>query len=87
VIELSQVKTYPIAQRRNLVHLSDLMVGLKERNYNAIRIDTALNWCFQKDGSPRGKVAIRATVPGYSHRFKVINHQGGDAVDVLDRLF
>lgn len=67
--------------------LEEVMVGLKERNYNAIRIDTALNWCFQKDGSPRGKVAIRATVPGYSHRFKVINHQGSDAVDVLDRLF
>ena len=66
--------------------LEAVMIGLKERNYNAIRIDTALNWCFQKDGSPRGDVAIRATVPGYSHRFKCVNHQGGNSVDVLKRL-
>jgi hypothetical protein len=66
--------------------LEELMSGLRERNYNAIRIDAALNWCFQKDGTPRGKVAIRGTVPGYSHRFKCINHRGGNSVDVLSRL-
>ena len=68
-------------------NLEEVMIGLRERNYNAIRIDTALNWCFHKDGSPRGKVAIRAAVPGYSHRFKVLNHRGGNSVDVLNRLF
>jgi len=66
--------------------LEEVMIGLRERNYNAIRIDTALNWCFHKDGSLRGEVAIRATVPGYSHRFKCINHRGGNSVDVLSRL-
>jgi hypothetical protein len=66
--------------------LEAVMIGLKQRNYNAIRIDTALNWCFHKDGSPRGDVAIRATVPGYSHRFKCVNHQGGNSVDVLKRV-
>jgi hypothetical protein len=67
--------------------LEEVMIGLKKRKYNAIRIDTALNWCFHKDGSPRGPVAIRATVPGYSHRFRVLNHRGGNSVDVFERLF
>jgi hypothetical protein len=67
-------------------NLEAVMIGLKERNYNAIRIDAALPSCFQKDGSLRGKVAIRATIPGYSHRLLIADHKGGNSVDILSRL-
>ncbi|MFA0783011.1 cellulase-like family protein [Fervidibacter sacchari] len=67
-------------------NLEEVMIGLRERNYNAIRIDTALHLCFRADGSPRGEVAIRPAIPGYSHRFRVVNHKGGHSVDVLKRL-
>ena len=67
-------------------NLEEMMIGLKERNFNAIRIDAALLCCFQKDGSPRGKVAIRATIPGYRHRLLIADHKGGNSVDILTRL-
>ena len=67
-------------------NLEEVMIGLRERNYNAIRIDAALHLCFRADGSPRGQVGIRPPIPGYSHRFKCLNHRGGNRVDVLNRL-
>jgi hypothetical protein len=67
-------------------NLEEVTIGLRERNYKAIRIDAALHLCFRADGSPRGQVAIRPTIPGCSHRFKCLNHRGGNCVDVLNRL-
>ena len=66
--------------------LEEVMQGLKKRNYNAVRLDTALHWCFQRNGSPRGEVSIRQTIPGHSERFRVVNHKGGVSVDALQRL-
>ena len=42
--------------------LEKVMQGLNDRNFNAVRLDTVLNCCFHRDGSPRGEVAVRLTI-------------------------
>lgn len=66
--------------------LEAVMVELKERGFNTIRIDAGLNWCFRADGTPRGEVQFRQMLPGYSSRFRVINGRGGGRHDVLKRV-
>jgi len=67
-------------------NLERVMEELRERNFNSIRIDTALNWCFHADGSSRGEVPIRQTFPRHSYRLRIVNHRGGHRVDVLKQL-
>ena len=36
--------------------LDRCMIELKERGFNAVRLDAGLNWAFRADGRPRGPV-------------------------------
>ena len=46
-------------------NLERVIEELRERNFNSIRIDTALNWCFHADGSLRGKLPMVVTEGGF----------------------
>lgn len=67
-------------------NLDRVMEELRERCFNTIRVDAALNWCFRADGSLRGEVPIRQTLPSYSYRLRIVNHKGGHRVDVFKQL-
>jgi hypothetical protein len=62
------------------------MVELKERGFNAVRVDAGLNWAFQQDGTPRGEVAFRPWIEGYGWNFSTVNSRGGGRHDILKRL-
>lgn len=66
--------------------LEYVMKGLRERGYNAIRVDAGLDLCFHADGRPRGEVEFCQAVEGYSARFRVINCRGGGRNNVLKRV-
>lgn len=66
--------------------LDGCMQGLKERGFNAVRVDAGLNWAFRGDGSPRGEVAFRPWIEGYGWNFSTVNSRGGGRHDVLQRL-
>jgi hypothetical protein len=66
--------------------LEAVMVGLRERGYNTIRIDAGPDWCFDADGKPRGEMAFRQAHPGYNSRFRVVNGRDGLRCDVLKRV-
>jgi len=59
---------------------------LKERGFNAVRVDAGLNWAFRLDGTPRGPMEFCAFVPGYGWNFSTCNSVGGGRHDVLKRL-
>ncbi len=66
--------------------LDGCMAGLKERGFNAVRVEAGLNWAFRADGSPRGQVAFRPWIAGYGWNFSTVNSRGGGRHDVLQRL-
>jgi hypothetical protein len=62
------------------------MSGLRDRGFNAVRLEAGLNWCFRQDGSPRGPVEFMQFIPGYSDNFRGGNGRGGGKHDVLARF-
>jgi hypothetical protein len=66
--------------------LEQVMAGLRERGFNAVRADVGLNWCFQPDGSLRGEMDFRAWIPGHSDNLSSCNAKGGGRHDVLKRV-
>jgi nicotinamidase-related amidase len=66
--------------------LEEVIKGLHERGYNAIRVDAGLDFCFHSDGRPRGEVEFCQAVEGYSARMRVINCRGGGRHNVLKRV-
>jgi hypothetical protein len=66
--------------------LETCVAGLKERGFNAIRVDAGLNWCFRTDGTPRGEMEFGPWAPGVSSNLSTVNHRGGARHDVLKRL-
>jgi hypothetical protein len=66
--------------------LEAVMNGLRERGYNAIRIDAGPDWCFAAGGKPRGEMAFTQAYAGYNMRFRVINGRDGVRCDVLERV-
>ena len=66
--------------------LEKCVAGLKERGFNAIRVDAGLNWCFTLDGNPRGEMEFGPWAPGVSSNLSTVNQKGGARHDVLKRL-
>ena len=66
--------------------LEKCVAGLKERGFNAVRVDAGLNWCFRPDGSPRGEMAFGPWAAGASGNLSTVNHKGGGRHDVLKRV-
>jgi hypothetical protein len=66
--------------------LERAMSGLRERGFNAVRLEAGLNWCFRQDGSPRGPVEFGQFIPGYSDNFRGVNARGGGKHNVLERF-
>lgn len=67
--------------------LDRCMVELKERSFNAIRVEAGLNWAFTLDGQPRGEMEFGPWIPDYSWNASSANARGGGRLDVLQRLF
>jgi hypothetical protein len=66
--------------------LERVMVGLRERGFNAVRAEAGLNWCFTADGKPRGEMAFCPWIAGYSDNLASANAKGGGRLDVLKRV-
>jgi hypothetical protein len=66
--------------------LEKTVAGLAERNFNAVRIEAGLNWCFRIDGRPRGEMEFGPWIPGYRDNLTSANAVGGGRYDVLQRV-
>ncbi len=66
--------------------LERCVVELKERGFNAVRVETGLNWAFGIDGRPRGPMLFGPWIAGYGWNFSTVNSRGGGCLDVLERL-
>jgi hypothetical protein len=66
--------------------LERAVVGLRARGFNAVRVETGLNWCFTADGKPRGEVEFCQWIAGYSDNLASANAKGGGRHDVLKRV-
>lgn len=66
--------------------LEQVMAGLRDRGFNAVRVEAGLNWCFTADGKPRGEVAFGPWIPGYRDNLTSCNAKGGGRHDVLQRV-
>lgn len=66
--------------------LERAMAETRERDFNCIRLDAGLNWCFDLDGNPRGEVGFRPWIEGYSSNLRTVNCRGGVRMDVLKRV-
>ena len=64
--------------------LQQCMVELKERGFNAIRVDAGYNWCFNLDGTARGEMAFGPWMLDGSHGITM--EKGGGRHDVLKRV-
>ena len=62
------------------------VIETKERGFNCIRADAGLNWCFDLGGKPRGEMAFRQWIEGYSSNLRTVNAKGGARHDVLQRV-
>lgn len=78
-----------IAQGRPDEPYGDLeraIIQTVDRGFNCIRADAGLNWCFDLDGNPRGELAFRQWIEGYSSNLRTVNGKGGARHDVLKRV-
>jgi hypothetical protein len=66
--------------------LEKAVAGLVERGFNAVRVETGLNWCFTADGKPRGEMEFGPWIPGYRDNLTSVNAVGGARLDVLKRV-
>ena len=66
--------------------LEAAVAGLRQRGFNAVRVDAGLNWCFRTDGRPRGEMAFGPWIPGYRDNLSSVNARGGGRHDVLRRV-
>jgi len=67
--------------------LERCFVELRERGFNAVRVEAGLNWAFLPDGTARGPMDFGPFVPGYGWNASTVNSVGGGRHDVLSRLF
>ena len=66
--------------------LERCVVEMKERGFNAMRVETGLNWAFTLDGRPRGIVEFKPVIAGCGWNFSSANAKGGGRHDVLERV-
>jgi hypothetical protein len=57
-----------------------------ERGFNTIRPEVALNWCFDRQGRPRGPIEVKPWVSGLSDNFRGYNGKAGVRYDALERV-
>lgn len=57
-----------------------------ERGFNTIRPEVALNWCFDRQGHPRGAVDVSPWVAGLSDNFRGYNGSAAVRYDALERV-
>jgi Sugar-binding cellulase-like len=57
-----------------------------ERGFNTIRAEMALNWCFDRQGQPRGQLEIGAWATGVNQNLRGLNNKGGLRYDVLEKV-
>jgi len=67
--------------------LERCFIELRDRGFNAIRVEAGLNWAFLPDGTPRGPMSFGPFIAGYSGNASTVNSVGGGCHDVLERLF
>jgi hypothetical protein len=65
--------------------LEKAVAGLRERGFNAVRLEAGLNWCFRVDGRTRGEMTFGPSIPGFRGNL-IGNAVGGGRHDVLRRL-
>lgn len=61
-------------------------IEAKARGFNAVRVESGLNWAFRLDGRPRGAIEFGPWIAGYGWNFSTVNSRGGGRHDVLQRL-
>ena len=66
--------------------LERCIVELKGRGFNAVRVETGLNWAFGLDGRPRGPMTFGPWIAGHGWNFSTVNSRGGGCLDILERL-
>lgn len=66
--------------------LEKAVAGLRERGFNAVRVEAGLNWCFHADGRPRGEMEFGPWLPRYHDNLTAFNMVGGGRHDVLKRV-
>ena len=66
--------------------LERCVLELKERGFNAVRLEAGLNWAFKLDGQPRGPMSFGPWIAGYGWNFSSGDARGGGRFDVLERL-
>ena len=66
--------------------LENVVAGLPQRGFNAVRADAGLNWCFRMDGQPRGEMDFGPWIAGYRDNLTTVNVVGGGRHDVLKRM-
>ena len=66
--------------------LEKCVLDLKERGFNAVRIEAGLNWAFDLNGVPRGAIEFCPWVAGHGSNLSLFNARGGGRHDVLKRL-
>jgi hypothetical protein len=66
--------------------LERCILGMKARGFNAVRLETGLNWAFTLDGRPRGPVEFKPLITGCGWNFSSCNAKGGGRHDVLARV-
>ena len=66
--------------------LDRCMRELKERGFNAVRLEAGLNWAFTLEGKPRGAMEFGPWIAGYGDNFSSVNARGGGRHDILERL-
>jgi hypothetical protein len=66
--------------------LEKALAETAERGFNTIRPEVALNWCFDRQGRPRGPIDISPWVAGLSDNFRGYNGSAGVRYDALERV-
>lgn len=66
--------------------LEKAVAGLRERGFNAVRVEVGPNWCFDMEGRPRGEMEFGPWIRGYSDNLSTVNAVGGGRHDVLKRV-
>lgn len=66
--------------------LERCMTETTQRGFNAVRVETGLNWAFTLNGTPRGPMEFGPWIAGHGWNWNSVNARGGGRHDVLERL-
>jgi len=66
--------------------LERCVLELKERGFNAVRVEAGLNWAFGLDGRPRGPMTFGPWIAGHGWNFSSVDARGGGRLNVLESI-